>query len=188
MLSLLTETTIKQLASHGVSNLTQRFLNDRLQNGDSKVVVESSFYNVGDDYYEAWFKVDSTDGLQKYDIVFRWYNVDRFFTEDVTKAKYSVVEKIIRNVIYKCDLRLYSNDPSFTFQGCWEGLDSNDLSIYKFPGPKGDGIWDDRHMESGGLNNRNIHLTKHIAQIANQIETFVPNLAQKIEVGFKKRK
>ena len=186
MLYLLTETTLSELTKSGVSNLTWGYLDDRMRHGYNGVTVETSFYNVGEGYYEAWFKVDSTENPHtKYDVVFRWYDVDKYFTEDPKKVRYSVVEKMLRNVIYKCDIKLYSSDPSFSMQGCWEGLDANDMSIYKFPGPKGQGVWDSKHMASGGLNNRNIHLTKHIAQIASTIEQYVPKLAQKLDVAFK---
>lgn len=188
MLSLLMETTIKELTQTGVSNKTWDFLDNRLRYGDSGVTVESSFYNVGEGYYEAWFKANSTTSDAKYDIVFRWYDVDKYFTDDPKKVRYSEVEKMLRNVIYKCNVRLYSSDPSFSMQGCWEGLDANDLSIYKFPGPKGAGIWNTRHMASGGLTNKNIHLTKHLAQIASNIETYVPKLAQKLDVAFEQEK
>lgn len=188
MLSLLTETTINELLKSSVSNLTWGFLDNRLRFGDSGVEVKSSFYNVGEGYYEAWFKVNSTEGDDKYDLVFRWYDVDSYFTSDPKKVKYSEVEKMLRNIIYKCAVRLYSSDPSFFYQGCWEGLDKNDLSIYKFPGPSGDGKWDEKHIESGGLNNRKIHLTKHIAQIASEIEKHIPKLSQLLTVGFEQGK
>lgn len=185
MLSLLMETTIKELTQTGVSNITWNFLDNRMRYGNSNVSVKSSFYNVGEGYFEAWFKVDSTKGDGEYDVVFRWYDVDKYFTEDPKKVKYSVVEKMLRNVIYKCNVKLYSSDPSFSMQGCWEGLDATDLSIYKFPGPKGTGEWNSRHMASGGLTNKNIHLTKHLAQIASNIELYIPKLAQKLNVAFK---
>lgn len=185
MLSLLMETTIKELTQTGVSNITWNFLDNRMRYGNSNVSVKSSFYNVGEGYFEAWFKVDSTKGDDEYDVVFRWYDVDKYFTEDPKKVKYSVVEKMLRNVIYKCNVKLYSSDPSFSMQGCWEGLDATDLSIYKFPGPKGTGEWNSRHMASGGLTNKNIHLTKHLAQIASNLELYIPKLAQKLNVAFK---
>lgn len=188
MLSLLTETTIKELTQNGVSNITWNYLDNRMRYGNSDVTVESSFYNVGEGYFEAWFKVDSTNSDEKYDVVFRWYDVDKYFTEDPKKVRYSIVEKMLRNIIYKCNVRLYSSDPSFSMQGCWEGLDANDLSIYKFPGPKGTGVWNSRHMASGGLTNKNIHLTKHLAQIASNIETYIPKLAQKLDVAFEQEK
>ena len=101
------ETTINELLKTGVSNATQSFLDYRKHYGDSKVDVQSSFYNVGEKYYEAWFKADATDGGGTYDIVFRWYDVDKYFTEDPKKAKYSKVEEMLRNVIYKCNVRLF---------------------------------------------------------------------------------
>ena len=189
MLLTLMETKIRELINNDVSNLTWEYLDDRIRYGISTIDVKSSFYNVGEGYYEAWFKATSTsDASKKYDVVFRWYDVDKYFTDDVKKVRYSVVEKMLRNVINKCDVRMYSSDPSFTLQGCWEGLDANDLSIFKYEGVKGDDIWNERHMSSGGLNNRNIHLTKHIAQIINQMDSFIPKLAQKITVAFGQEK
>ena len=43
-------------------------------------------------------------------------------------------------------------------------------------------------MASGGLTNKNIHLTKHLAQIASNIETYIPKLAQKLDVAFEQEK
>lgn len=166
--------------------MTWGFLDNRIRYGDSKVNVESSFYNMSDNYYEAWFKVDSTDKKdKKYDVVFRWYNVSKYFTNDPSKVKYSQLEKMLRNIVYKCDVRMYSSDPSFIYQGCWEGLDKNELSIFKYNGPKGDDVWNDRHMKSGGLNNKNVHLTKHLTQIASYIEQYIPRMAQLLQVDFK---
>lgn len=185
MLNLLLEAKIDELIQNGVSSLTWEFYDQRIRYGNTKVNVASSIYNVKDKYYEVWFKVDSTKNENiKYDVILRWYNVDKYFTDDPSKVRYSVVEKMLRDIIHKCDVRMYSSDPSFQLQGTWEGLAKNDLSIFKYNGPKGDGIWDSRHMNSGGLNNKNIHLTKHLAQIISQIDSFVPKMSQMLDVNF----
>lgn len=180
---LLLETRIGELLNHGVSNLTWNTLDSRMRHGHHGVEVAGVSYHVSDDFLEADFTVDSTDSSnKKYSVILRFYKVGKYFTSDPSKSKYSVLEQMLRNIVHKCDVRFYSDDPSFLWQGVWEGLSNNDMSIFKFTGTKGDGVWDDRHMETGGLTNREVHLTKHLTQIVSQINEFVPKMAQRLEV------
>lgn len=182
-LVLLSETRIDELAKNSVSNLTWDYLDDRYRNGNSKITVMSSVYHTGSDFYEVSFKATATHkSRKKYTLILRFYKVGEYITDDPSKCRYSKLESILRNVVHKCDVKMYSNDPSFLYQGTFEGLAKNDLSIFKFPGPKGDHVWDNRHSGSGGLINREIHLTKHLAQVASNIDTYIPKMAQLIKV------
>lgn len=80
-------------------------------------------------------------------------------------------QQMIQTTIKICDVKLYSDDPSFYWQGCWEDLDKIGVALYPFRGPAGKGVWNARHNASGGLINSNLHVTKHIAQISEQISS-----------------
>lgn len=180
---LLFESTIDKLRATCISNFTQDKLEDRLNNGDYHMSVSQAIYHKKDNFLEVTFTVNATNGGKPYTCILRFYKVGDLVTEDLDKARFSVVEKILRKIIKKCDVRFYSNDPSFYWQGSWEGLDKNDLSIYKFNGAKGDGVWDNRHASSGGLANSEIHLTKHLAQIVRTIDGYISQIAQVLTVA-----
>ena len=180
---LLFESTIEKLKTTCISNFTQDKLEDRLNNGDYHMSVSQAIYHKNDDFLEVTFTVNATNGGKPYTCILRFYKVGKLVTDDLSKARFSVVEKTLRKIIKKCDVRFYSNDSSFYWQGSWEGLDKNDLSIYKFNGPKGDGVWDSRHANSGGLMNSEIHLTKHLAQIVRTIDGYISQIAQKLTVA-----
>ena len=77
---LLLETRIDELIKNSVSNLTWNSYDDRMHDGHHNVFVNTSFYNVGEDYFEVAFKAESTSTSKKYyDVVFRWYEVDKYF-------------------------------------------------------------------------------------------------------------
>jgi hypothetical protein len=95
---------------------------------------------------------------------------------------YGQLEQALKKVIHSCDVKFYSDDPSFDWQGCWEGLAKHDLSIYKFTGEKGKGIWDEKHAASGGLQNQEIHLTKHLSQVVNEIDSYIKQIAQNLYI------
>ena len=180
---LLFESTIEKLKATCISNFTQDKLEDRLNNGDYHMSVSQAIYHKNDDFLEVTFTVNATNGGKPYTCILRFYKVGKLVTDDFSKASFSVVAISLRKKKKKCDVRFYSNDPSFYWQGSWEGLDKNDLSIYKFNGPKGDGVWDSRHANSGGLMNSEIHLTKHLAQIVRTIDGYISQIAQKLTVA-----
>lgn len=180
---LLLETSIPKLKSGGfVSNLTQGYLDDRMKK-QYEISVSSSLYNISKDFLEVIFSVISTESERRYTVILRFYDVGRFIKDDLATAKFSIVEKTLNKIIKLCDVRFYSDDPSFLWQGCWEGLDNHDMSIFKFNDIKGKGIWDDRHMRSGGIQNKEVHLTKHLAQIVNTIGAYVSEISQKLKVS-----
>lgn len=98
---------------------------------------------------------------------------------------YSQLEKALRDAIHNCDVKFYSDDPSFYWQGVFEDLDKKNMSIYKFPGPNngnGNGVWRDRHALSGGLQDPYIRLTKHLAQVVNEIDSYIKEIAQNLYI------
>lgn len=179
---LLFESTIEKLRGSGISNFTQSKLDDRMYDGDYHMSVQQAVYHKNDDFLEVVFDVNATKGGKPYTCILRFYKVGQYITDDLAKTKFSIVEKTLRKIIKKCDVRFYSSDPSFYWQGAWEGLDKNGLSIYKFTGEPGSGVWDERHSLSGGLANPSIHLTKHLAQIVNTIDAYISSISQVLQV------
>lgn len=84
------------------------------------------------------------------------------------KYKPQEQQRLIQATINTCDVKLYSDDPSYQFQGSWESLTKAGAALYPYRGPAGKGVWDARHQASGGLHT-DFHVTKHIAQISEQI-------------------
>lgn len=188
------ESTIDSLIGSSVSGLTQHHLDQRYQN-DFNIDLGQASYNRREDYLELIFFANSTYGDTgfiastnlpqgkngQYTLCLRFYQVGQFL-KDEKNMSYSQLEKALLECIHRCDVKFYSDDPSFYWQGCWEGLDKNNLSIYKFTGEKGDGIWHAKHAASGGLGNPEIHLTKHLAQIVTEIDSYVKQIAQNLYI------
>lgn len=84
------------------------------------------------------------------------------------KYKPQEQQRLIQATINTCDVKLYSDDPSYQFQGSWESLTKAGAALYPYRGPAGKGVWKARHQASGGLHT-DFHVTKHIAQISEQI-------------------
>lgn len=89
-------------------------------------------------------------------------------------------QQMIQTVINSCDVKLYSDDPSFYWQGVHEILDKHGVALYPFRGTPGDGQWEARHQGSGGLSG-NIYVTKHIAQISEQISSDWRDIVKSIQ-------
>lgn len=82
------------------------------------------------------------------------------------------VKKFWEEVVDNCDLRFYSNDPSFYWQGFWEDLSNQRAAIKPFKGKRGTGRWRKIHQDSGNLTNGKLRVTKHIAQILLDLDIY----------------
>lgn len=200
-MELFLEATLDSLTQTAISNFTQKHLDKRETEGDSRIDVAKSTWDSKHKYYEAIFYAKSSFGAEDfigaeglgvdtpngyYTVVIRFYNPEtqlgQWNLSNLTQLKHSEVQKILHNVVHNCNAKFYSDDASFFYHGCWEGLEKENMSIFKFPGPKGKGIWDDIHYQSGSIANKNIHLTKHIAQIIRDIDLYLPKLEQMLRV------
>lgn len=195
------EMTVNELKAQAVSSITKAALAKRTGEGLSEITLGNCTLDKNKKFLEAVFYAQSTfenesyidsanidfDTPEKnYTLVLRWYDVLNVIPADeigdIDVLEYSKIENILSNIINKCNVRMYADDPSFYWQGVHEGLDKNGLSIYKFVGENGKGIWHDRHAASGGLTNREIHLTKHLAQLMETLDDYIRPMAQKLEV------
>lgn len=200
-MDLLLEATLDTLTQSAVSKLTQKHLDKRENEGDSRIDVAKSTWNSRSNYYEAIFYAKSSYGATDfigaqglgvdtpngyYTVVIRFKNpksqLGQWNESNITQLMHSEVQKILKNVVHNCDALFYSDDASFYWQGVWEDLAAEGLSIFKFTGEKGKGQWRDIHNSSGGLTNPKIRLTKHIAQIIRDIDLYIPKLEQMLQV------
>jgi len=189
------ESTIDYLTQTAVSGLTKKYLDKRYEN-DFNIELGSASYYRSQDFLELVFYANSTYGStdfiastdlpqgnnRQYTLALRFYKVKEVLGDIQPNTPYSVLEPKIKNIIHQCDVKLYSDDSSFYFQGSWESLDKANLSIYKFPGPAGSGKWDAMHTASGDLANPPIHITKHLAQVCGSIDSYIPTIAQKLRI------
>lgn len=190
MLFKLFEATLDQVTSSSVSSKTQHWLDDRYQN-DFTINFAQAVYNKKQDFLELIFFANSTYGGQstisatdvpqgakpgQYTIALRFYNVGTYLSKEKDMG-YAQLESALKEVFHKCNVKFYSDDPSYFYQGVWSNNEKHDMAIYKFPGPEGDGTWDARHPTSSGS-----HVTKHIAQVCNEIDSYVKQVAQNLQI------
>jgi len=128
--------------------------------------------------YENKVKIVNKQGKQssgsKYIIEVLFEDVDDYLgnkKEFLTMKKKDQIAKF-RQMMRKATIRIWSNDASHWWQGSFEQADKYGYAIYKFPGPKGKGIWARRHIgRTSG-----IYGTKHLIEVMKTI----PFLATKI--------
>ena len=188
----LQEMTITDLTTTAISDITQKTLDSRYEIGNNEINVVAVNFYMKKDFLEIIFACESTYGAEdfiaavdipnipngSYAVVLRFYGISEYIDKNISMLPFSTLSVQIKNVLHNCDVKLYADDSSFYYQA-WEGLDKNKLAIYKFPGEPGKGIWDTRHFNSGGLINKKIHITKHIAQIIQNIDDFVNQICIK---------
>lgn len=193
-MKLFLETTIDTLKQSGVSNLTNKHLNDRYQN-DFNIDLGPCTYFKKQDFLELIFFANSTYGATdfiaaagvpqgkngQYTLCLRFYKVGQFL-KDEEKMGYSQLEAALKKCFHTCDVKFYSDAPDWYWQGGWESADKEGLSIYKFTGTNGKGVWDAKHYASGGITNPHIHLTKHLAQVVNEIDDYIRPIAQNLQI------
>ena len=193
------EIALKNITTGALSGITSRSLNSRLNDPGANRGIEviEAQLSPSEDSLTIFFNVEPTwaDGTTTvlsptsrpydgtfYNVVFQFSKAKDFmgdlntFDSLTPEQQTSAVAKLMLNG----PVKLYSNDPSFYYQGIWEDLAKVDGALYSFPGPPGDGVWHDKHVKSGGLSNPNIRISKHIAAIAFNIASFVPQILNKM--------
>lgn len=192
-MELFLEATIDSLATSAVSGLTQKHLDKRYQNDFNIDLAQAAYYKK-QDFLEMIFFANSTYGATgfiaatdlpqgkngQYTLCIRFYKVGQYL-KDEAKMGYSQLEQALKQCVHNCDAKFYSDDPSWFYQGGWEACDKAGMSIYKFTGPKGKGVWAERHKASGGLSG-DAYLSKHLAQVVYEIDSYIRSAAQNLQV------
>ena len=187
--------SLRSLGRSAISNLTASHLDQRMNDPEANSHVEliEAKWKVHDNEVVVFFYCSPTYGGQKvltpsaapyqgsfYNVVFQFEGVETFLgsIDEFSKKNESDREKAIEDMMWNCPVKVYSNDPSFYYQGNWEDLAKVDGVVFDFPGPTGTGYWHNRHASAGGLANPNIRITKHMAQIVEHLRSFVPTIAK----------
>jgi hypothetical protein len=189
---------LKDLGEPAISNLTSKHLDNRLNdpNADHTVKVIEAKWKVQEAEVVLYFycaptydnRTVMTPSARPYQGTF--YNVVLQFTgvesalgtiEAFTALSKNARERAMKEMIWTCPVKVYSNDPSFYYQGVWEDLAKVDGTVFSFPGPTGTGLWHNRHVGSGGLSNPNIRVTKHIGQIVTHMWSFIPTITRELK-------
>jgi hypothetical protein len=183
--------SLKSLGQGAVSNLTATNLDRRLTDpeANSHVALIEAKWKIEDNEVVVFFYVSPTYGGHTvltpsarpyegsfYNVVFQFSGVETFLgtIEEFTGKQERDREKSVEQMIWNCPVKVYSNDPSFYYQAAWEDLAKVDGVVFPFPGPTGTGYWHDKHVASGGLANPNIHITKHMANIIQEMPKLIP--------------
>ena len=198
MLVKFLEANIDYLSQTAVSDLTKKWYDLRMSEGEIDIKLNSANYNTRNNYLELIFFAKSTYGNTSfiaatdlpeapngwYTLAMRFYGVKPILgkVKELQALGYQEIENRLKKAIHGCDVKFYSDDPSFFYQGMWEDLDHEKMAIYKFTGPKGKGIWRGIHQAAGGLSNPNIRITKHFAQIISEVDTYIPQISQNLKV------
>ena len=178
------EKTISDLYKSGslVSGITQKALATRLNSGNSNIRLDSATIDLQNNFLELIFYATSTSGDTEYTIVIHFYDIDKYITKNYSSLPIGTQSQLLQQVFNFCDVKFHSDDPSYFYQGIWEDNEDEDLAIYKFPGPAGNSIWHTRHALSGGTTNTSSRLTKHIAQVVQELNSFIPEIIRKQKV------
>lgn len=192
--SRLKETSLVNLGKYAVSSLTDLHLQVRYSQ-EYRWALKSSTMWKSHDLLEIVFKVYSTfkkgeplrlfaspypQASGYYTVAVRCYKISEIISIEEWKRmtlpdKTATIELLVESA----DCKVYSDDPSFYYQGVWEDLYKQGLSIFKFPGPEGDGLWSARHSDTQA---RGVHVTKHIAQLAKEIYEYSETIAVKTRI------
>lgn len=173
--------TIPEIRSGAVSKRNKDWLRKRRQDGSTGsflkevnwVENEDSIYLVyhSKPTYETTVTNYSPSGNSypdnHYIVQIQFLGVSRYLGSKDQFKLLSPKEQgdLILKMIDTAEVKLWSSDPSWIFQGSFEAFEKEDASIYPLWSPRGSGIWDSKH----GLSP---HITKHTVEV---LETVKPN-------------
>lgn len=190
-LRYLKEQKLDYYKNAGVSNITKKHYKIRLTKNYSYNLYE--IVSVKDEDLRLIFDVIPTfkdneplpnnsgekSKLHQYTVEIQFVHADKFGElDDLTSLSRTKLNVFWDNCIKNCDIKFYSDDPSFYWQGTWEDLAENNASIYPFKGKRGDHTWRKRHGASGGLLHPEIRITKHLAQILYDLDKYKDTIIQ----------
>jgi hypothetical protein len=176
--NLLEGLTINDLKKNAISNLNKIYLSKRRKEGQSGSYLEEINWDEEKDtitlewsivptyeksvtnYSPTGDKYTANDYLAEVQFI----NVNKYLGTKKDYLEFTPKEQgqLVSDMLKNGEVKLWSSDPSFIFQGTMEAMDDLDASIYPLWSPKGKGIWNSRHGKEP-------HVTKHIAEILSVI-------------------
>lgn len=191
----------KQIRAGATSGIVQRTLNNRRTDPDAsdKITPFEAIWATQADTLRIKFDCEPTykanrnvsisrasaqqNVTGRYILEMQVGDVKRYLGDPLDWPNVTPTEQInkLKKLITSAPLQFHSDAPDFYYQGVWEDLSKLDGAIEKFPGPNGKDIWHDKHAKSGGLSNPNIHLTKHLSQLTQELLRLLPDIVKVIE-------
>ena len=184
---------LSDLDSNAISSLTSEYLFDREHGkGFNRMQVADARLN-GDSLYihyksEPTYSSESVaiglDGRKRssnvYDTVFAFQAAVDHIGDIEAFAQMSQPEQLsfIRDYINKGLAKVWCSCPAFYYQAHWENMSSHGSTVFPFPGPKGTGVWNQKHAH--GLTQPGISICKHIAACIHHIDKDVPTMVSKL--------
>ncbi len=177
---------LNDLDRHAVSDMTADWLYDRQTNGIDDFSLKnlkidktsmlltftaSSSHVIGHSVTNV--SVDGKDVQKKgYTTQISFMNPEEFLGDSQSFTEFSEREQdqLLEDYINEGMAKVHCTCKAWYNQAHWESMSSHDSSIYKFPGPKGTGVWRSRHTP--GLSDPGITICKHIASVIEQIHEF----------------
>lgn len=187
----LNEITLRDLNTNGVSNITYKAYNDRMKSDNNLALLDSvTFANNGEDVRCTFSVEGSSPSIQNdytdykpgfYTVMIQFIGGVKYFSNALNRESISNAwDQMVQN----CDIKVFSDDPSFYYQGFWEDLDNLNMTIFPYNGPNSDGIWTERHGTSGGnLVIPEIRVTKHLKQIMDHIWDYKEQVISLVSSG-----
>ena len=192
--------TLKEIKGMmGISSLTNSFKKDRksfLGTAKTNTVLHGIKINESNDYFDFIFYSKPTDddsvkvvsipdgnfsNDNKYTLILR---IEDFFKlldtspTNINELSKKLQFKEITEIFNIAEWKVYSNDPSWLFQGMAYRATQLDASI--IPVSIQDLVWGSRHSNSSGVS----ILSKHLSQLIDSIGFFYLQMVQKIRSKF----
>ena len=181
--------SFSDLKQNAVSDLNKKFLAQRKKEGNSGSKLQSVTWNESNDTIGIVFFVNPTYDKEvknysptgseyidnKYTVEIEFQNVSNYLGDRETFNSFTPKEQgdLILSFLDNCEVKLWSSDPSWIFQGSFEAMDDLDASIFPLWSPKGKDIWNARH----GLEP---HITKHTYEIAQVLKANYQDIARQL--------
>ncbi len=167
---------LTDLSQHAISDITREYLFDR-EHGDGSNTIRLHDVQIRGDKLYIHFRVYPTYSAESsrvmsngqstktdfYDTLFEISDVEANLGDLETYKQFNAAEQIsvLRDFLKQGMTRVFCNCEAFHKQGHWENLAKLDSTVFPFPGPKGTGVWTQRHAK--GLQQTGISICKHIA-------------------------
>ena len=188
--SLLEALTIDDLKSNAASSLNKKFLNLRKSDGASGSILTDVKWDEETDTITLDWQITPTYSQSvtnytpelesytdnKYLAQIQFVDVSKFLGKKETYKEFTPSEQsnLVSDMIKNGEIKVWSSDPSFYFQGAFESMSDLDASIYDFPGPASKNhIWAKRH-------GTDIHVSKHILEILKAISFNASNVSKRL--------
>lgn len=188
--------TLEELLKVIPSDRNRYFLKKRQEDGNSGSFLQFVDWNEKNDYirliyhvvptYEKIIKIISSTKTgneyisDHYECILELEDTKKFLglKDEFLKLSSKEQEKLFRKYINETTLKVHSNSLDFYWQGTWENLDREGISVYHFPSmkPKGKQIWSIRHKNEKYA----LYLGKHILEVLGTLKFLVSKIVKMI--------